>query len=168
MRRVAIAQSELLNDGFALEQQDLTSHVFPARPTIPVALALAVGLWAGSAATLTLAMQAEAIACIAAALVNGIAASALLLLWWRKTKTRACLMLAIGLLAGGALRMRKAATLHVQQAAAEKIFRPPFPLLRLQTAQAALLEHRAWRALPPRALQHRLWRRYRFLKIRQR
>lgn len=68
MRRVAIAQSELLNDGFALEQQDLTSRAFPARPTIPVALALAVGLWAGSAATLTLTMQAEAIACIAAAL----------------------------------------------------------------------------------------------------
>ncbi|WP_302936280.1 DNA internalization-related competence protein ComEC/Rec2 [uncultured Senegalimassilia sp.] len=121
MRRVAIAQSELLNDGFALEQQDFTSHVFPARPTIPVALALAVGLWAGSAATLTLTMQAEAIACIAAALANGIAASALLLLWWRKRKLALAWMLAIGLLAGGALGCAKAATLHVQQAEADNM-----------------------------------------------
>lgn len=121
MRRVAIAQSELLNDGFSLEQQNLVSRAFPARPTIPVALSLAVGLWAGSAATLSLTMQAEVNACIAAAVANGMGALVLLLLWWRKPNFALAWMLTIGLLAGGALGCAKAATLHAQQPTAENM-----------------------------------------------
>lgn len=89
---------------------------FPPRPSVPVAFALAAGVWAAAAAALSLLPNASEIACIQLSLVCLLTALASLALWWKRRTCALVWVLAVGLLAGAGLGAAQAARMHHDQA----------------------------------------------------
>ena len=115
MRWIANSQRELLSDSASAGDAVVLTGSFPPRPSIPLTLSLAAGVWTGAAAALLLLPSVAEIACAqlsAACLALSLAS---LSLWWRRRTAALIWVLVVGLLAGVGLGAAQAARMHHAQ-----------------------------------------------------
>ena len=115
MRWIAHPESELLERCGDEANVIGFGQPFPQRPSVPVAFALGIGVWAGCAAALSALQNVAVASCGWLALLFAALAFAALALWWRFRTHALVWVFAVGLCLGAAVGSSHAATLHLDQ-----------------------------------------------------
>lgn len=115
MRWVANPQRELFSDSAADSDVVERAGSFPPRPSIPLTLSLAVGVWAGAAAALLSLQNVEAVACVQLSAACLALSLGNLVLWWKRRAGALIWVLVVGLLVGAGLGAVQAARIHHAQ-----------------------------------------------------